>query len=112
MSDRPGETLFAEIEESELTHRGVERGTMMGAECLRVGGEFYAMVDRRNGGLIVKLPAERIAELIAAGRGQAFAPAGKVFREWLFVAEPDVEVWRGLVDEARRFVARRSVAAD
>ncbi len=104
--DRPGDRLFWRLAEEHLDRPGVERGTMMTSACLRAGGDFYTMVDRRNGGLIVKLPADRVTELVTAGRGEEFAPAGRVFREWLFVAEPDEEAWRGLMNEAHAFVSR------
>ncbi len=53
---------------------------------------------------MVKLPAERVTELIDAGRGEPFAPAGKVFSEWLAVTEVDEDRWRALLREGVAFV--------
>ena len=79
-------------------------GGLMGFPCLRVGGEFFATCDHRTGDLIVKLPAARVQELIDLGYGQPFAPAGRVFREWVLVTERDSERWTGLMAEAGSFV--------
>jgi hypothetical protein len=49
---------------------------MMGSCCLRVDGEFTAMIHTKTGELIVKLPAGRVAELVEAGTVETFAPTG------------------------------------
>ncbi len=64
---------------------GVRPGTMMGFPCLRYQGAFMACMHKDGTHLIVKIPAARVAELVAAGKGEAFSPAGRVFREWLAV---------------------------
>jgi hypothetical protein len=76
----------------------------MNGRCLRVGKEFLALVDYKGSGLVVKLPAERVAELIGQGVGKSFAPAGKVFKEWLSVPKPDKRLWRKLLREGVDFV--------
>ena len=52
----------------------VVEDTIMNGRCARVGTEFLALVDFKGSGLVVKLPRTRVAELIAAGDGQPFAP--------------------------------------
>ncbi len=87
-----------------LTASGrAEPGTMMGSECLRVGGEFIGMLHVKTGELIVKLPADRVDELVGEGVGVSFAPAGRVFREWMAVPEPNEMLWRELLEEAQEF---------
>lgn len=76
----------------------------MNGRCVRVGKEFLALVDDKGSGLVVKLPRERVAELIDAGVGRPFAPAGKVFKEWLSVPTPDRALWRKLLREGLAFV--------
>lgn len=99
-----GTELFWSIAEA-LMERGVaESGTLMGHDCLRLGGEFVAMADGAER-LVVKLNADRVADLIEDGTGAPFAPAGRAFREWVLVAEPDRERWTELIEEA---VALRS----
>jgi hypothetical protein len=80
-------------------------GTIMNGRCLRVGKEFLALVDYKGSGLVVKLPRARVAELIESGVGQPFAPAGRVFKEWVSVPKPDRRRWLGLLREAIAFVA-------
>lgn len=83
----------------------VVEGTIMNGRCLRVGSEFLALADFKGSGLVVKVPRARVEALIAGGVGRAFAPAGKVFREWVAIPEPDRERWRALLREGVRFVA-------
>lgn len=85
---------------------GVVEGTIMNGRCLRVGQEFLALIDFKGSGLVVKLPKARVAALIASGKGQPFAPAGRVFSEWVSVPKPDRELWRSLLREGVTFVAR------
>lgn len=100
-----GEELFWELVEPMYADPAVHRSTMMGLPCVRLDGRFFASLDRRTGALLVKLPADRVAQLIAAGHGEAFAPAGRVFREWVAVPKPDRLRWRGLLTEAREHAA-------
>ena len=72
------ESVFWElIEEFQLEDSRVEEGTIMGGRCARVSGEFLGLVDYRGSGMVVKLPKDRVAELIDQGGGQPFAPAKK-----------------------------------
>jgi hypothetical protein len=96
--------FFWQAADETLRADGVETGTMMGFPCLRVRGAFFASCDHRSGDLIVKLPEARVQELIATGAGEQFAPAGRVFREWVLVADRDVGRWRAVMTEARSFV--------
>lgn len=82
----------------------IVEGTIMGSPCLRVGKEFLAMNHHKKEGLVVKLPAERVSELIESGEGESFAPAGKVFKEWLAVTAVDETRWRELLAEGITFV--------
>lgn len=93
--------LAADLQKSD---RRVVEGTIMNGRCLRVGKEFLALVDYKGSGLVVKLPKGRVAELISQGKGRAFAPAGKVFGEWLSVPKPDRRLWRALLAQGVAFV--------
>ena len=101
------EVLFWELAAELMAEdpRVVE-GTIMNGRCLRVGEEFLGLVDYKGSGLVVKLPRARVDELVASGDGQPFAPAGRVFREWLSVPEPDRSQWRSLLREGVAFVGR------
>lgn len=97
--------LFWELAaEFQAADDRVVEGTIMGSSCLRVGKQFLAMPHHKKDGLVVKLPAERVAAAIEAGEGESFAPAGKVFREWLAVTDVDEARWRKLLAEGVDFV--------
>src|SRR5262245_51266655 len=83
----------------------VVEGTIMSGRCLRVGKEFLALVDYKGSGLVVKLPRERVAALIESGDGRPFAPAGRVFAEWVSIPKPDAKKWRALLDESVAFAS-------
>jgi hypothetical protein len=84
----------------------VQPGTIMNGRCLRVGKEFLALVDYKGSGLVVKLPKQRVAALIASGAGNPFGPAGKIFKEWVAVPKADRAQWRELLCEGIEFVTR------
>ena len=98
------EALFWELAEELSINSGVTRSTMMGFPCLRINGAFFACVERGTGNLIVKLPADRVNELVASGIAIPFAPNGKVFREWVAFPDPDADDWAGFIAEAQAFV--------
>lgn len=100
----PGETRFWDLAEPLLASPGVERSTMMGLPCLRAHGAFFASCDRRTGDLLVKLPEARVDQLVAAGRAQTFAPAGRRFRQWAAVPPEHSRTWKRLISEALAFV--------
>jgi hypothetical protein len=95
-----GEELFWDLAGPLLAIAHVQRSTMMGQPCLRHDGRFFASLDRRTGALLVKLPRTRVIELVADGVGEPFAPAGRVFREWVAVPRPDRNRWTALLAEA------------
>lgn len=99
--------LFWELaDELSFEDPRVVEGTIMNSRCLRVGKEFLALVDYKKSGLVVKLPKDRVKELIDAGKGQPFGPAGRVFKEWLSVPEPDRSLWSALLREGIAHVAK------
>ena len=95
--------LAAELQSADSR---VVEGTIMNSRCLRVGKEFLALVDYKGSGLVVKLPRERVEELVEAGHGEPFAPAGRVFKEWVSVKKPDRRRWRALLREGVEFVGQ------
>jgi hypothetical protein len=80
-------------------------GKGFGASGLKVDGKIFAMVSR-NGELVVKLPRERVDELIASGTGARFDPGhGRLMKEWVSVAPSHSRSWEKLAEEARDFVS-------
>lgn len=75
---------FDSVANRFLGEPGVTEGQMFGMPVLKVGGKVFAGLW--EGQLVVKLPAARVAELIAAGNGSPFAPmAGRTMKEWVLV---------------------------
>ncbi len=106
-----GEELFWNLVEPMYTDPAVHRSTMMGLPCVRLDDRFFASLDRHSGALLVKLPQQRVGQLIAAGHGEPFAPAGRVFREWVAIPTPDRRRWQALLAEAKRHAAAPSGGA-
>jgi hypothetical protein len=85
---------------------GVEQGTGWRSPGLRVNRKIFAMCV--DGELVVKLPAERCAAIVAAGDGRPFRSGGREMREWVAVPAGD---WVALAEEAHAYVGRTSTAA-
>ena len=98
------ESRFAEVTAAFASDRRVMAGRMMASVGLRVDGKIFAMLVR--GSLVVKLPAERVAELVSSGRGQQFDPRrdGRLMKEWVVLDRPRPP-WLDLAREAYRFVS-------
>jgi len=94
-----------------LEVRGVTRSTMMGLPCLRHDGVFFASFDRRTDRLVVKLRADRVSNVLDEGAGEPFAPAGRVFREWVALPVAHQDRWLALMAEARAFAEEQEPAA-
>jgi TfoX/Sxy family transcriptional regulator of competence genes len=76
-----------------------------GSGTLQVGGRIFAMISHDR--LVLKLPRDRVAALVATGEGGPFdAGKGRPLAEWVVVGETDDERWRVLAKEAADFVGR------
>jgi hypothetical protein len=101
--------LYDELTDDLLYDPAIGRATMMGYPCVRLAGRFLASYDDEAGCLVVKLPRERVAELVERGQGDPFAPAGMVFREWVAIPTVDRRLWQAVLAEAVDF-ARKGLA--
>ena len=99
--------LYDELTDDLLYDPTIGRATMMGYPCVRLAGRFLASYDDKEHRLVVKLPRERVAELVDSGAGDAFAPAGKVFKEWVAVPTIDRDLWQRLLAEAVDFARQQ-----
>lgn len=98
--------LFAQLSEELTRSRSdVEATRMFGSASVKTQGKTFAMLV--NGRLVVKLPRDRVEELLAAGAGDRFDPGhGRLMREWVSLAEvADATACRMLMAEALAFVA-------
>jgi hypothetical protein len=79
-------------------------GQGFGSRALRFDGRIFAMLSSK-GRFVVKLPADRVKELIGLGRGEYFDTGrGRVMKEWIAISAKPAS-WLALAKEARRFAA-------
>lgn len=100
-----GIALFSTLSRRYTRKPNVAVGTMMGFPCLRADGSFFASLNREATQLIVKLPEARVKTAVAEKEGLAFAPNGRVFREWLAIPVERGDEWSAYLKEAHAFVA-------
>jgi hypothetical protein len=82
-----------------------EGGSGFGSNAIKINKSIFAMLVSDQ--LVVKLPAARVSELIAAREGVPFdAGKGKPMKEWVGLTVDDATA-RELVAEAIAFVGRR-----
>jgi hypothetical protein len=100
------EERFAAIVEALTGVDGVTVGAGrrgFGSGTLQVDGRIFAMA--RRGGLVLKLPSQRVAELVASGDGTPFdAGKGVPMREWVVLSRQAEKRWLPLAEEALAFV--------
>ena len=88
-----------------VTLPGEGRG--FGSAGLRTHGKIFAMLVR--GALVVKLPKQRVDELVGTGEGTPFdANKGRPMKEWLSLDPRSQLGWESLAREALEHVSRSS----
>jgi len=96
---------FVPVMDAFARERSVSRGggKGFGSRALKVNGKIFAMMASK-GQFVVKLPKDRVGELVAAGKGGYFNPGhGRLMKEWIAV-EAGRAAWLGLAREAYHFV--------
>ncbi|SDN40064.1 hypothetical protein [Geodermatophilus sp. DSM 45219] len=76
-----------------------------GSRALQVDGAAFAMVVR--GALVLELPGDRVAGLLADGRGGAFGGRGRPYRERVALADGEPGTDLPLAREALAFARAR-----
>ncbi|HEX8804498.1 MAG TPA: hypothetical protein VF743_09900 [Acidimicrobiales bacterium] len=99
------ERAYQFVVDALLDEPEVESGRMFRSQGLRFRRRFFALLNR--GRLVVKLPADRVAQLEGDGTGTRFDRGdGRPLREWVAVPLTDEERWRALAVEALGFAHR------
>jgi hypothetical protein len=99
------EARFADLVRAFADDPDVEVGGRrgFGSGTLQVRGRIFAMIS--HGRLVLKLPRNRVAELIASGAGGPFdADKGKPLAEWVVLGDADDATWHRVAREAAAFV--------
>ncbi len=106
-AERYASPAFDKLAAELLAEGGVEDGSQsgrrgFGSNGLKVAGKLFAMPVK--GRLVLKLPRDRVAALVASGSGEFFDPGhGRLMREWIALDLPERE-WKSLAREARDYV--------
>ena len=108
----PNDAATTELFSKLVTELGAQPGVTVGAGikrsfgsgALKVNGKIFAMLSSK-GHFVAKLPAQRVASLVASGDGLQFDPGhGRLMKEWLEVRKAHLPTWRALALEALAFV--------
>lgn len=85
--------------------RPAKRGGF-GASALTHGGRMFVFLS--HGRLVAKLPAARVAALVASGVADPYDPGhGRVMREWVTLRDDaDDAIWRTVAHEALTFARK------
>jgi hypothetical protein len=102
---RPPEERFEDLVDELVGVAGVtppRGGSGFGRNALRFQNKIFAMLVR--GRLVLKLPADRVDALIAAGDGSRFdANKGTPMKEWFSLDPESRQPWLALAREALSF---------
>lgn len=109
MADTPNVDLLDRIAEDFTGQPDVAVGTMFRSPGLRVGGKIFAFLGH-EGELIVKLPSDRVGELVAAGTAEQVVMGKRTMREWITLPDlgdraATLALWREVAREAHRHVS-------
>jgi hypothetical protein len=108
MADVPNGDLLDRIAEDFTDHREVAMGTMFRSPGLRVGGKIFAFLGHR-GKLIVKVPSDRVRQLVAAGQAEQVVMGKRTMQEWVELPAladrtATLALWRDVAREAHQYV--------
>jgi hypothetical protein len=99
------EQWFAQVVSAFGNDRDVAYGggRGFGSSALKVKGKLFSMVSSKAQ-FVVKLPRERVDELVGLGTGEYFDPGhGRLMKEWVALGGHH-SLWVNLAKEARDYV--------
>jgi hypothetical protein len=83
----------------------IGEGRGFGSSALKVNCKIFAMLNA--GRLVVKLPRDRVQELVADDVGEPFdTGGGRVMKEWVALKPSTEADWLAAAREARDFVRK------
>ena len=92
------EEFWSEVKEHFLKSSDVQKQ----GEALKTKKKMFAMFSKGN--YVVKLPKERVEELINSEDGLPYDPGnGRIMKEWVIIPEEHSVRWVELASEAKKF---------
>ena len=71
-------------------------------ESLKIKRKMFAFPNEEN--IVVKLPKERVTELLNSGEGLPYDPGnGKIMKEWVIIPLKSSDKWTDYVKEGMKF---------
>lgn len=92
------EEVWSKVKEHFLKMSDVQRQ----GESLKTKKKMFVMFQKGN--YVLKLPKDRVEELISSGNGLPYDPGnGKIMKEWVIIPEKYSEKWIDFASEAKEF---------
>ncbi|MHA2073399.1 MAG: hypothetical protein ACW97X_02135 [Candidatus Hodarchaeales archaeon] len=91
--------FFSEVKKHFLEMKNVKKQ----GQSLKYKKKMFVMLSKGN--YVVKLPNERVEELLTSGEGLPYDPGtGKTMKEWIIIPIESQEKWIDYAQEAKEFV--------
>jgi TfoX/Sxy family transcriptional regulator of competence genes len=98
------DNLFSHISKTFLKSPNVTTAKMFGGTALKTSNKVFACFYK--GKLVLKLPKEKVDDLVAAGGAVHFdSGTGRPAKEWVAIDPSRGKEWLGLTSDAKKFVA-------
>ena len=92
------EEIWSDLKEYFLKMSEVQKQ----GESLKTRKKMFAMLSKGN--YIVKLPKDRVSELLSSGEGLPYDPGnGKIMKEWVIIPIEHSDKWIDYASEAKKF---------
>lgn len=97
------EKAWHDVLQAQASKGDITTARKFGTDSLSVGGKVFAM--NYKGNLVVKLPRDRVADLLRTGLAEPFVLGRRAMREWVAVSPRAGKDWTSIAEEARAFVS-------
>ncbi|MHA1121684.1 MAG: hypothetical protein ACTSUW_06085 [Candidatus Heimdallarchaeota archaeon] len=92
------EEYWLKIKEKFLKMEDVQKQ----GESLKIKRKMFVFLNKEN--ITVKLPKERVTELLESGEGLPYDPGnGKIMKEWVTIPLASLDKWIAYANEGMKF---------
>ena len=96
------ENEWVKVKEHFLKISGVQKQ----GDSIKIKKKMFAMLNK-GVKFVLKLPKDRVDELINSGNGQPYDPGnGKIMKEWVIIPMDVKEKWIEYTNEAMKFAKK------